>query len=334
MTMNKPVVLCAFADEASEQVTEQMRALKENGMAYLEARNVDGKNIADLTPGEARTLKERLAAEGLHVWSLGSPLGKIGIEENFAPHLDTFRRCLETAAITGAACIRLFSFFLPTGSDPAVYRDEVMERLSRFLEEAKGCPVVLCHENEKGIYGDTAARCLDIHRQLPALRAVFDPANFIQCGQETLEAWELLAPYVEYLHIKDALAGGQVVPAGKGDGHVPEILRRYRAQGGRVLTVEPHLVVFSGLDRLESGEKSVVDAYAYPSQRAAFDAAVAALRACLGEGGAEWKSARSCTRCESTPKPWRISAGRWKKSRPSGIGTCRCRAPAPTILPG
>ena len=158
-----------------------------------------------------------------------------------------------------------------------------MDRLSRFLEEAEGCPVVLCHENEKGIYGDTAARCLDIHRQLPALRAVFDPANFIQCGQETLEAWELLAPYVEYLHIKDALAGGQVVPAGKGDGHVPEILRRYRAQGGRVLTVEPHLAVFSGLDKLESGEKSVVDAYAYPSQRAAFDAAVAALKACLDE---------------------------------------------------
>ena len=66
---------------------------------------------------------------------------------------------------------------------------------------------------------------------------------------------------------------------GKGDGHVPEILRRYRAQGGRVLTVEPHLAVFSGLDKLESGEKSVVDAYAYPSQRAAFDAAVAALKA-------------------------------------------------------
>lgn len=154
--MNKPAVLCAFADEASGQVTEQMRALKENGMVYLEARNVDGKNIADLTPGEARTLKERLAAQGLRVWSLGSPLGKIGIEEDFAPHLDVFRRCLETAAITGAACIRLFSFFLPAGSDPALYRDEVMDRLSRFLEEAEGCPVVLCHENEKGIYGDTA----------------------------------------------------------------------------------------------------------------------------------------------------------------------------------
>ena len=119
--MNKPAVLCAFADEASGQVTEQMRALKENGMVYLEARNVDGKNIADLTPGEARTLKERLAAQGLRVWSLGSPLGKIGIEEDFAPHLDVFRRCLETAAITGAACIRLFSFFLPAGSDPALY---------------------------------------------------------------------------------------------------------------------------------------------------------------------------------------------------------------------
>lgn len=96
-----------------------------------------------------------------------------------------------------------------------------MERLERFLEASAGSGVTLCHENEKGIYGDTAARCADIHQTLPAFKAVFDPANFIQCGQDTAEAWERLSPYVEYLHIKDALSDGTVVPAGKGIGRIP-----------------------------------------------------------------------------------------------------------------
>lgn len=277
----KPVRLCAFADEAGTEVAVQIAALKENGIPCLEIRGIEGKNVTELTVVQARELRRRLADEGLSVWSVGSPLGKIEITDNFAPHLDTFRHTLDLAEELGASCIRLFSFFIPAGTPPADCRNEVLERLATFCEEGKGRSVILCHENEKGIYGDTADRCLDIHRQLPALRAVFDPANFIQCGQDTLAAWKLLAPYVTYLHIKDALPDGRVVPAGKGEGHVPEILAAYRAQGGEMLTLEPHLAVFSGLDQLEHGEKSVVDPYAYPTQRAAFDAAVEALKALL-----------------------------------------------------
>lgn len=279
-TIMKPVRLCAFADEAGEDVALQITALRENGIPCLEARNVGGKNITALTLEEARELRRRLADEGLSVWSVGSPLGKIGITDAFAPHLDTFKHTLDLAEELGAACIRLFSFFVPQGG-AAQARGEVMERLAQFCEAGQGRPVTLCHENEKGIYGDIADRCLDIHRQLPALRAVFDPANFVQCGQDTLEAWEKLAPYVHYMHIKDARPDGRVTPAGKGAGHLPELLEQYRAQGGEVLTLEPHLAVFSGLDQLEQGAKSVVDAFAYPNQRTAFDAAVTALKELL-----------------------------------------------------
>lgn len=277
-------ILCAFADEAGADIQEQIRALNDNQIGYLEVRGVDGRNITALTVTQAKELNGLLKSHGIAVWSIGSPIGKIGIRDDFAKHLDTFKHTLELAEALAASCIRLFSFFIPEGEkDAGIYRDEVMERLSRLCEAAKGSGVTLCHENEKGIYGDIASRCLDIHRQIPELKAVFDPANFVQCHQDTLEAWEMLSPYVHYMHIKDARRDGTVVPAGKGDGNVGSLLGKFAAQGGHVLTLEPHLSVFSGLETLEHGEKSIVDSDVYPSQRAAFDAAVAALKLMIEE---------------------------------------------------
>ena len=273
--------LCAFADEAGADIHDQIKALNDNQIPCLEVRSVGDRNITQLTVQQAKELKEQLKENGIHIWSIGSPIGKIGIKDDFTPHLDLFKHTLDLALATEADCIRLFSFYLPKGKGAALYRDEVTERLSRFCEAAKGSNVFLCHENEKGIYGDIASRCFEIHKLIPELYAVFDPANFIQCGQDTLEAWELLAPYVKYMHVKDARYDGRVVPAGKGEGNLPELLEKYKSQGGHVLTVEPHLAVFGGLEALEREDKSVVDPYAYPTRRDAFDAAVSALRSLI-----------------------------------------------------
>ena len=265
--------LAAFADEAGEALETQIAAMVRNGIDYLEIRGVDGQNVSQITPQKAREVKEKLEAAGLSVWSVGSPFGKIGVEDAFAPHLDLFKRGLETAAILGAEHLRLFSFYVPQGRAEE-FRDEVFARMEQFLTAAKGSGVLLCHENEKGIYGDVAARCVELHRQFPALKAVFDPANFIQCGQETKEAWEVLSPYVEYLHIKDALSDGTVVPAGEGEGNLPFLLSQYQ---GEVLTLEPHLTVFSGFAALERGEQQA-KTKTYASSGEAFDAAASALK--------------------------------------------------------
>lgn len=272
----------AFADEASPLIDGQIAAMRRNGLAGLEIRGVDGCNVSDITAEKAREVRRKLDDAGLVTWSVGSPIGKIGIDEDFPAHLDKLRRTLEIGHILGADNIRMFSFFMPKGDDPGIWREKVLEQLYRMTEAAQGSGIELCHENEKGIYGDVAARCLEIHQAIPALKAVFDPANFIQCGQDTLQAWEHLNPYVKYLHIKDALADGNVVPAGCGIGNVGEILRQYRAQGGSAVTLEPHLAVFDGLQGLErEGDTSLVGQYVYPSNDAAFDAACAALKALL-----------------------------------------------------
>ncbi|MDF2566634.1 MAG: Xylose isomerase protein barrel [Oscillospiraceae bacterium] len=271
--------LCAFADEAGAALDEQISALKDNDIKYLELRGIDGDNVSDITVKQAKEIKKRLDEKQISVWSIGSPIGKIGIKDDFKPHKEQFLHTLEVAHIMDASCIRLFSFYIPANeNNAAYYRDEVLERLSFFCTAAKGSGVVLCHENEKDIYGDVAQRCLDIHQQLNELKAVFDPANFIQCGQDVLEAWKLLEPYIHYVHIKDALEDGRVVPAGHGNGNIEQILRNYSHKGGKMLTLEPHLAVFEGLSQLEQENKSVTDTYTYPNQRAAFDCAVEALK--------------------------------------------------------
>ena len=272
----------AFADEASGQIDKQIAAVQRNGLNGLEIRGVDGQNIADITVEKAREVRQKLDDAGLTVWSMGSPIGKIGIEgDGFAAHLDKLRHVLTLADVLGAKNLRMFSFFVPEGK-AAKYRGKVMDQVGQMVDVARGSGIVLCHENEKGIYGDMADRCHELLTAFPELAGVFDPANFIQCGQDTMEAWNLLKSRIKYLHIKDALPSGKVVPAGKGVGNVRYIVNDFYNHGGRAVSIEPHLSVFDGLKDLEqAGNRTEVDEFSYPSSDAAFDAACDALKVML-----------------------------------------------------
>ncbi len=280
--MANPLHIFAFADEASPNLDGQIAAMRRNGLNGLEIRGVDGENVSDISPKKAREARERLDEAGLTVWAVGSPIGKIGMEEPLAPHLDKLRRTVELAHILGAQNIRMFSFYIPKGARAQDFCQAAIDRVGAMLAACEDSGVALCHENEKGIYGDTADRCLALLTAFPQLQGVFDPANFVQCGQDTWQAWTMLAPRIKYLHIKDALHDGTVVPAGRGEGNVARIVAAFRARGGAHVTVEPHLQVFSGLEALEqAGARSGVGAYAYASADEAFDAACAALRALI-----------------------------------------------------
>ena len=268
--------LCAFADEADKSVDGQIRVLQENGIGYIELRGVDGKGVTSLTVPEMKQLRSRLNDSGIQVWSIGSSVGKKKLEQPFDEQYEAFLRALELTVLSGAQRMRIFSFY-----DAFDQPQQVIDRLGKLLDAAKGSGVLLCHENEKGVYGDVPSRCLELYKALPGLRGVFDPANFVQCGQDTLQAWDVLAPYIDYLHMKDALADGTVVPPGEGDGNVRAILKNYAAKGGSVITLEPHLAEFVGLAGLErEGEKSGITCR-YASEREAFDAAVTALKAMI-----------------------------------------------------
>ena len=263
--------LTGFADEISPELDEQLDTLAQESMNFMELRSVWNTNVLDLTDGELEKVRSATTGRGVGISSIGSPIGKVSITEPFGPHLERFRRALNAARFMNAPYVRVFSFFIPEGQAPDLYRDEVLERMGAMASEAEGAGVTLLHENEKEIYGDIPSRCLDILESVdsPALRAAWDAANFVQCGIQHpyTDGYESLRPYVEYVHVKDALAeSGRVVPAGDGDGEIPETLAALRASGfDGFFSLEPHLASsgkysgFSGPDLFRKAARAFKD---------------------------------------------------------------------------
>jgi sugar phosphate isomerase/epimerase len=251
--------LSGFADEIAADLQTQCETLNDLGIDYVELRSAWDTNVLDLDDSRLQAAGRILASHEIRVSSVGSPIGKIAVTGDFEPHLVRFERALHVARVLDAPYIRLFSFLIPKGQEPGRHRDEVLARMAALAAAAKGHDVVLLHENEKNIYGDTPGRCLDIVESVGSaqLQLAWDPANFVQCGvQPFTDAYAVLRPYLGYVQIKDAvMATGQVVPAGEGDGELPQTLRALQADGfDGFFSMEPHLAAagpmggFSGAD--------------------------------------------------------------------------------------
>ena len=252
------IKLSGFADEINPQVDEQIRVLKKLGMHYVEMRGANGKGLVEYPLDEVEKIKEQMDENDIHLSSVGSPIGKIPITQDFEDHFNLFCHTVNIAHVMEVPYIRMFSFFMPEGEDPEKYHDEVFRRVGRMADYAAKHNVILLHENEKEIYGDVADRCRKLMEEFYSdhFKAVFDFANFVQCHQDTKEAYEMLKPYIEYVHVKDAeWESGQVVPAGHGDGNVKEILKALKESGYEgFLSLEPHLADFAGFSALENGK--------------------------------------------------------------------------------
>lgn len=242
--------LSAFADEISPDLDEQIRVCKLHRITHIELRSVGGRNVLDFDAAMRRDIRQRLSDGGLGVIAIGSPIGKVAIDQPWGEHFDRFKIAVDLAEFFAAPFIRLFSYYPPGGEgkgpiDP--HRGEVLDRFREKIDYIGSRGIVMVHENEKGIFGDIGARCVDLLMSInsPKLRAAFDFANFVQCGEDPAANWPPLKPFTVHFHIKDAQRGsGKVVPAGHGDGKIGPILADAYQSGYRgFLSLEPHLKV-------------------------------------------------------------------------------------------
>jgi sugar phosphate isomerase/epimerase len=253
--------LAGFADEISPDLDQQVAACRRLGVSHFELRGVDGKNVLDFDDSLRKRIRSTLSDNGLAVACIGSPIGKVKIDQPWDAQFDRFKIAVDSAHFFSAPMIRVFSYYPPEGGDITRHRDEVIRRFRQKVDFIKGSNITLVHENERDIFGQTVARCLDLMKTInsPQLRSAFDFANFVQCGEDPAVNWPQLKPYVTHFHIKDAKADGGVVPAGQGVGKIAEILADAYASGYRgFLSLEPHLAAqgklsgFSGPDLFAS----------------------------------------------------------------------------------
>ena len=270
-------VFSAFADEAGESLEEQIAALNENGIRYIEPRNIGGKPILSLTEEELAKIKNAFDENGIKVGSLGSPIGKFPIDEDFSHHLCDFDKALEVCEILGTTNMRMFSFFV--GQDSLKEkRDEVLRRMNTLVCLAKKRGIRLCHENESGIYGQMPEQVTDLLTNVRGLYGIFDPANYRMNNADVMEGIKATLINLGYLHIKDAIYESQTItPAGEGEGRIGEIIDIVNEATDDLiyLTIEPHLHIFAAYSMID--EHELKGKYKFSSNREAFDFAVKAF---------------------------------------------------------
>ena len=278
--MNK-LYLSAFADEYADDFVAQCSALKTFGFNSIEVRGVNGKNVSTLSLEEIENVKAVVDSYGLTVSSIGSPIGKIKLDGDLCGHFEMAERVFKYANVLGAKNVRIFSFYLADGETRESSKQKVIECLEKLLNLAESYGVTLCHENEALIYGESPESCLELLEHFGGrLKCVLDMGNFVLDGYNPYDAYLKLYDYIEYFHIKDALYEGAIVPAGKGEAQIKEILDDYRAKNSSVtITLEPHLQTFSGLNALVG--KSFDNPYKYENQQLAFEDAVKCLKELL-----------------------------------------------------
>jgi 3-dehydroshikimate dehydratase len=242
--------LSAFADEIDPNPAVQIDVLKRCGIRHIELRSVLKTNVLDLTDHQVAELKSLLDRHGFKLSAIGSPVGKILIDQPFEPHLKRFQRALELCKVFGTPNMRVFSYYKTEHGDWDDWRREVLDRTWEKLKLAEKAGVRLVHENEHRIYGDSPERVKDLMETVLAqvdprwFGAVYDPANYVFCGYDPWQGWELTKEYTVHFHIKDWVHGeqrGRV--AGDGQGRIPEVMAEAVARKyDGFATLEPHLL--------------------------------------------------------------------------------------------
>src|SRR5262245_18201974 len=155
--------ISAFADEISPDPQEQLDVLEPCGVKHIEFRSIHKTNVLDLSDAQIAEFKAMLDKRGFKLSAIGSPIGKIKIDQPFEPHWKRFERAVELCQTFGTPNIRIFSYYPPGDAHDwngvgAEWRKEVVARMERKGKYAESKGVRLFHENEHRIYGDSPER--------------------------------------------------------------------------------------------------------------------------------------------------------------------------------
>ncbi len=271
--------LGVLTDEVSDNFEEALNWAAEQGLAHVEVRVVNGRNIATVSDDEARDIRKQVEAKGLYISALASPLFKCALdpsrpvasgdtfgnaEEDVEAHFEKLSRVIAIAKLLGTKRIRIFSFWRE--QEPERYTSEIVGHLRRAAGIAAEEGVELLLENEPSCNGGVAEEVGTLVRAVdsPALRALWDPGNHAHAQREAYPSgYEAVKDVLSHVHLKDAYVGpdgkSRCVPIGSGTVDYIAHLRALAADGYEGLyTIETHFKP-DGASRM-TGTKMTLDA--------------------------------------------------------------------------
>ncbi|NIA21079.1 MAG: TIM barrel protein [Anaerolineaceae bacterium] len=273
--------LTGFADEAGVGVETQIKATRELGWKFIEARKIDGQaNIHDISDAAFDALCEKLEAAGLAINCFGSAIANWGkqITDPFDETLAEVRRAIARMQRLDCKLIRVMSYAVLAGREPDDQMEE--ERFRRMRELQKrfaDAGLTMVHENCMNYGGLGWTYTMKLVENVPGLKLVFDTGNPVGSADRSKpqpcprqSSWEFytnVKAHVVYVHIKDGhydADGDKLVCtyAGEGDGDVKRIVKDLLDNGYEGgFSMEPHLAVVHHNSSVKSDEQVMYDSY-------------------------------------------------------------------------
>jgi sugar phosphate isomerase/epimerase len=267
--------LTGFADEAARDIEGQIRATKALGWSHIEARNVNGVNIHDLSDEAFDAVASKLEDAGIRVNCFGSAIANWAksVEDPFDITLDEVKRAIPRMQRLDTRLIRIMSYAVPPGRDlddvaslqaAVLHEEERFRRLRVIQEMFAEAGITPVHENCMNYGGMSWQHTLRLVENVPGLKLVFDTGNPVftddrarpHAGRAKQSSWEFytrVKEHIAYVHIKDgeyvAESDGLFPEVnytfpGEGDGDVRRIVKDLLESGyDGGFSIEPHLSV-------------------------------------------------------------------------------------------
>ncbi|MFW5437274.1 TIM barrel protein [Paenibacillus apiarius] len=255
-----------LTDEVSTHMDEALAWIAGKGLARVELRTMDGKNVMEVPLEQLKDRAAQISGLGMTVSCLASPVFKCALspsrrvasgdtfgqaEEGIEAHFAMLDQAFRVAKMLGTTRIRIFSFWREENPDD--YFDEIVRHLQWAAKRAAQAGMLLLLENEPACNGGFAAEVAAYVRAVgsPALKVLWDPGNEAYGGREAFPAgYGYVKDVLGHVHLKDAVyinGQGVCVPLGQGNVDYVQQLQALRRDGyGGDFTIEPHVVPEGG----------------------------------------------------------------------------------------
>lgn len=272
--------LTGFADEAGIGIEAQIKATLDLGWKHIESRNINGKNLHDISDAEFDRVAGLLQDNGITVNCFGSTIANWSklITEPMDSSVAEARRAVIRMQRLGTKLVRIMSFAVLKDRSP----DDQMEaeRFNRVRElhaMFSGAGLTPVHENCMNYGGMGWSYTLRLLENVPGLKLVFDTGNPVFTPdyakprpwprQSSWEFYTHVKDHIAYVHIKDgiwheATQTSEYTYPGEGHAEVPRILKDLLSRGyDGGISIEPHLATVFHNEKNETKESVMHDSY-------------------------------------------------------------------------
>jgi L-ribulose-5-phosphate 3-epimerase len=250
------LTICLITDEVSPSLDEGLTFAREQEIATIDLRVIDGANVLALSRSELAHAAQRVREAGLSVSCLCTPLLKWcqpgrsarGVGDQFGFELgdrrprDVYAQAFAAAEILKARNLRVFSYLAYEDYHVGDLREPIEDLLT--LAEKFDMKVHVENEGVCNIADLAELEMVVTTYRHPRLRALPDIANaYRKSGSPSAADLARLLPFSDILHIKDySNAAGRFVAVGDGDIPIANLLDATlpTRQAPLTLTIETH----------------------------------------------------------------------------------------------